>query len=164
MAKFTVGKGLDDYIALLGNLEFKSEEIVGHSIYEGAKIVADEIRANIESLPVSANKSGRSGRRNPTQVEKDGLLDGLGVAKMRNDNGNFNVKIGMDGYNADITAKYPKGKPNAMVARSIESGTYFMNRNPFISRAVRSAKAAAEEAMKAEIDKQIAKTMKTNGG
>jgi len=155
MARLTIGRGVDDYIAQLDKLKFKVPEIAGKAIYQGAKIVADQIHANIQALPVS-EKTGNHGRRNPTQVEKDGLLEGLGIAKKRTENGNINVKIGMDGYNADITEKYPKGKPNSMVARSIESGTTFIQRNPFISRAVRSSKAAAEAAMEAEVDKQIA--------
>ena len=158
MAKLTVGRGIDDYIAQLGNLEFMTPTVIGRAVYEGAKIVADQVHANIEALPVSS-KSGSQGRRNPTQVEKEGLLEGLGVARMQDDGGYFNVKIGMDGYNADATDKYPKGKPNAMVARSIESGSTFMRRNPFISNAVRQTKAAAEEAMREEVDKQISQIM-----
>lgn len=160
MAKFQIGKGLDDYIARLGNLEFKAPDVCGMAIYQGAKIVADQIRANIEALPVAESKSTKGGRRNPTQAEKDGMLEGLGVAKKQTDGSFINVKIGMDGYNSDVTAKYPNGKPNAMIARSIESGTTFMNRIPFISHAVSSTKAAAESAMKDEVDKQIAKIMK----
>lgn len=159
MAKFQVGKGIDDYIAQLGNLEFKAPGVCGMAIYQGAKIVADQIKANIEALPVSDNKGGNQGRRNPTQTEKDGLIKGLGIAKKQNDGGYINVKIGMDGYNADVTEKYPKGKPNAMVARSIESGTTFMRRIPFISNGVRAAKAQAEAAMKDEVDKQISQIM-----
>lgn len=159
MAKFQVGKGLDEYIATLGNLEFKAPQAIGKAIYKGADIVADQVRKNIEALPVSESKSGSQGRRNPTQVEKDGLLAGLGIAKKQNDGGYINVKIGMDGYNADVTEKYPKGKPNAMIARSVESGTTFMRRNPFISKAVRTSKVAAEAAMAAELDNQISQIM-----
>lgn len=158
MAKFTVGKGLDEYLQKLGNLEFKCPEALGRATFEGAKIVADQIRANIEAMPVAENKSGK-GRRNPTQAEKDGLLAGLGIAKHRIEGGYYNVKIGMDGYNSDVTKKYPKGKPNAMIARSIESGTTFTARIPFISRAVSATKAAAEAAMKAEVDKVITEIM-----
>lgn len=160
MAKFTVGRGLDEYIATLGNLEFKAPGVCGMAIYQGAKVVADQIKANIEALPVA--EKGGTGRRNPTQVEKDGLLDGLGIAKKKNENGFINVKIGMDGYNKDVTTKYPKGKPNAMIARSIESGNTFMQRNPFITSAVRSSRAAAEAAMAAEVDRQISKIMGSN--
>lgn len=159
MAKWTVGKGLDEYIALLGNLEFKSPVIIGRSTYEGAKIVADQIKANIAALPV-AEKYKHGERRNPTQAEKDGMLEGLGIATHRVDGSFYNVKIGMDGYNNVRSPKYPNGIPNALVARATESGTTFRNRIPFVSNAVRASKAAAESAMKDEVDKQISQIMK----
>ena len=157
MAKMTVGKGLDKYLEQLGNLEFRSDGLAGRAIYEGAKIVADQIRSNIQSLPVQSGPV--KGRRDQYQDEVDGMLAGLGIAKKRVDGGYINVKIGMDGYNSRVTEKYPKGHPNAMIARSINIGTTFMNRHPFINSAVRSTKAQAEEKMKEVIEKGIEETM-----
>ena len=159
MAKMTIGKGMDEYLAKLGNLEFAAPGLVGQAIYEGAKIVTDQVRAEIEALPTAESKRVAT-PRDPTQVEKDGLLDGLGVAKKKNDNGYINVKIGMDGYNTDKTKKYPKGKPNAMIARSIESGSTVMKRNAFISRAVNKTKKEAEAAMQKVIEEGIEKIVK----
>lgn len=158
MAKFYVGKGLDEYLAQLGNLEFEAPDMIGKAIYPGAKLVADGIREAIRALPID-NTPGRvmNGVRT---VEQTGLLEGLGVATMQNDNGYFNVKIGMDGYNRQITEKYPNGHPNAMVARSIESGTSFMQRIPFINNTTRRLKKAAEKVMADTIDKEIKSTMK----
>ena len=159
MAKMTIGKGMDEYLAKLGNLEFAAPGLVGQAIYEGAKVVADQVRAEIEALPTAESKRVAV-PRDPTQVEKDGLLDGLGVAKKKNDSGYINVKIGMDGYNTDKTKKYPQGKPNAMIARSIESGSTVMKRNAFISRAVNKTKKDAEAAMQKVFEEGIEKIMK----
>ena len=159
MAKMTIGKGMDEYLAKLGNLEFAAPGLVGQAIYEGAKIVTDQVRAEIEALPTAESKRVAT-PRDPTQVEKDGLLDGLGVAKKKNDGGYINVKVGMDGYNTDKTKKYPKGKPNAMIARSIESGSTVMKRNAFISRAVNKTKKEAEAAMQKVIEEGIEKIVK----
>ena len=159
MAKMTIGKGMDEYLAKLGNLEFAAPGLVGQAIYEGAKVVADQVRAEIEALPTAESKRVAI-PRDPTQVEKDGLLDGLGVAKKKNDGGYINVKIGMDGYNTDKTKKYPRGKPNAMIARSIESGSTVMKRNAFISRAVNKTKKEAEAAMQKVIEEGIEKIVK----
>ena len=159
MAKMTIGKGMDEYLAKLGNLEFAAPGLVGQAIYEGAKIVTDQVRAEIEALPTAESKRVAT-PRDPTQVEKDGLLDGLGVAKKKNDSGYINVKIGMDGYNTDKTKKYPQGKPNAMIARSIESGSTVMKRNAFISRAVNKTKKEAEAAMQKVIEEGIEKIVK----
>lgn len=159
MPKFTIGKGLDQYLAQLGNLEHRADGLAGRAIYEGAKIVADKIRSNIEKMPVQKEPQKRGHRRDPYQDEIDGLLDGLGISKKRVDDGFINVKIGMDGYNKNVTDSYPMGHPNAMVARSINIGTTFMNKHPFITQAVTSQKKAAEEKMKEIIEEGIKEEM-----
>ena len=165
MAKMTIGTGVDTYIESLEKIQYNVGSVAGRAIYQGAKIIADQIRKNIEALPVAGEEAVEASvredkRREPTQVEKDGLLEALGITTMRTGNGTYNVKIGMDGYNKDVTKKYPKGKPNAMVARSIESGTSFTVRHPFIASAVREKKAEAEQAMADEVDKQIEEILK----
>lgn len=150
MAKFQVGNGIDQYIEQLTNLEFTAHDAIGRAIYKGADIVADQIRANIGQIPKSLCSN----------VQRHGLLDSLGIASMRDDGGMFNVKIGFDGYNSHVTKKYPKGHPNSMIARAIESGTSFSGKHPFVAPAVRATKDAAERAMAEEINKQIEKQMK----
>lgn len=149
MAKFQVGTGMDKYLSQLQNLEFQTDEMIGNAIYKGADIVADAIKANIQNLPSSAC----------TETEKAGLLSGFGIAKMQDENGYFNVKAGFDGYNEDVTKRYPRGKPNSMIARSIEGGTSWKPKHPFIGPAVRATKDQAEQAMAEEIEKQIKSTM-----
>lgn len=160
MAKFTVGHGLDEYLADLNKLETVSGKYIGEAVFNGAAVVADEIRKQIQSLPVQSGPAKHGSRRNPTQAEIDGMLAGLGIAKKRVVNGFSNVKIGMDGYNSHVTEKYPKGHPNAMVARSIAAGTSFINRNPFIERAVNATRDRAEEVMRETIENGIEETMR----
>lgn len=149
MAKFQVGSGIDKYMEQLRNLEYTGRETIGAAIYKGADIVADAVKANIQALPESACKP----------VEKEGLISGFGIARMKDENGYFNVKLGFDGYNADKTKKYPNGKPNSMIARSIEGGTSWKAKHPFIAPAVKATKDAAEQAMAEEVEKQIEKVM-----
>lgn len=167
MAKMTVGAGMDKYIQQLTNLEFKSPGIAGKAVYEGAKIVADAIKQEIESLPVeeSRHHSEDDKTNGVTNAQKDGLRfsndgGGTGIAKMRADGSFYNVKIGFHGYNSVKTEKYPGGQPNAMIARSVESGTSFRKKNPFVSRAVRKSKDAAERKMAQVVDEETAKIMK----
>lgn len=161
MAKMTIGKGVDDFISELGELKYAAGRLSGRALYVGAKIMADALKAQVKALPVEDSPKGRGGRRNPTKVEKDGLIDGLGIARKRTENGNSNITIGFDGYNANVTDKWPKGKPNAMIARSINKGTSFMRRIPFKTQAVNASRAAAEAAMVEEVDNQIKQIMKS---
>lgn len=149
MAKFQVGKGLDEYISQLENLEFHADQMMGRAIYKGADIVANAIKASIQNLPKSAC----------SDVEKAGLLNGFGIASMKEDNGYFNVKAGFDGYNDDKTKKWPNGKPNSMIARSIEGGTSWKAKHPFIAPAVKASRDAAEKAMQKEIENGIKSIM-----
>lgn len=157
MAKLYINPNIDTYIADLTKLFNESEEICKRSAYEGARIVADKCRAGIEGLPVRSY-SKRSGMvSGVTASQKEGLLSGLGIAHFRNDGGFINVKIGMDGYNSTRTKQFPNGQPNALIMRSLESGTSFRSRNPVITRATNSAKGAAEAAIQRKMDEEIKK-------
>ena len=154
MAKWIVGHGIDDYVAKLGNLEDSSEETCKRAVYDGAAIVADAVKASIAALPVGSPREGKV-----TEAQKAGLLSGMGIASFRNEGGFINVKVGMDGYNSQTSRKYPKGQPNAMIARSLESGTSFSPKRAFIGPAVSKSRAAAEAAIKATLEKEIGEKM-----
>ena len=141
MAKITF-KGLEEYETLLSRLGKESGRIAGMAVYQGADIVADSIRQNIGSLPQR------------TGVTKRGLEEGFGIAPLQNDNGFYNVKLGFHGYNAD-------GKPNAMMARLLESGKSNLPKTAFVRKAVKSSKKEAEAKMAEVIDNEIKKIMDT---
>lgn len=146
MAKFYVGKGIDEYIAQLGTIEAATDDTVGEAIHEGARIVADAVRGELQGVPVSQTFDA---------VQKQGLLDSLGIASKRTDGEFVNVKVGFDGYNKKTTKSWPNGQPNAMIARSVNSGTSFSKKNPFVDRAVRKSKSAAEEEMRKTVERKL---------
>lgn len=160
MAKFVVGKGIDEYLEQLRKLSNNADDYIGKSVYEGAKIVADAVRREIQALPIDDDKKHKIRRQGIETVQKEGLLNGFGISKMGNDNGFRHVKIGFDGYNGKVTKKYKNGQPNVMIARSLESGTSFSNKNPFVTRAVKASKGNAEKEMKQIFEKEIEKIMK----
>lgn len=150
MAKWIVGHGIDEYLAKLGNLESKSEEMCKRAVFDGAAIVANAVKSNIAGLPVGDPRQGKV-----TGPQKQGLLDGFGIASFKNDGGFINVKLGFDGYNSTRNKYFPNGQPNAMIARSLESGSSTYGKHPFIGPAVSKSKASAEAMIKAKIDEQI---------
>lgn len=149
MARFKVGGGIDKYITDLTSLSTSSEEMIQRAVYPAAGIVADAVKAGIDSIPDSLLKPG----------QREGLRAGLGIAPFRDEGGYIHVKVGMDGYNSRTSKKYPKGQPNAMIARAINSGTSFSGKYPFIDRAVSSTRAKAEQRMAEEFDKLTAEKM-----
>ena len=157
--RLQVGKGIDNYIDQLGNLEVTAPEAIGKAIYAGADIIADAIKANIEKMPVDDTPHHKEKITGIRSIQKQGLLHSFGIARLKDDNGYWNVKAGFDGYNNLKTKKYPKGQPNAMIARTFESGNSFTKKTPFVGPAIRAAKDTAEMKMAQIIDEETSKIM-----
>lgn len=162
MAKLTVGEGVQNYTRALNELLVNMDHDIGQAIYEGAKIVADACKKNIDALPVAHAESYHKGAtmNGVTTAQKRGLQEGFGIAKMKKDGSFINVKLGVDGYNSQVTDKYPNGQPNAMIARSLESGSSFRVKHPIFAPAVRATRSRAEQAMGKKLDEIYEKTMK----
>ena len=136
IARMTFKAG-DDYAIKLSKLATGSEEIAKKAIYEAAGIVADQIKKNLEGV-LSEEATGE-------------LVASFGVTPIEKDsNGNWNAKIGFDGYDS-------KGVPNQLKARALESGTSRIKKRPFIRPAVRATKQKAQDKMAEVIDREIKK-------
>lgn len=161
MATFQFG-GIDNYIKQLSKLQQSTKDgVVGKTVYAGAAVVADSVRRAIQALPVGDGRAQGGGLVDTvTLPQKAGLLDGFGISRMKDDDGFVNVKLGFDGYNSTRTEKYPRGQPNALIARSVNSGTTFRKKTKFVDKAVNSARKAAEATMDAACSREIEKIMK----
>lgn len=164
MAKFMF-TGLDEYERLLSKLETSESirAVCGAAIYAGADVVADTIRKGVDALPVVDHraKGSTSHQINGiTSAQKRGLQEGFGITPMRCENGYYNVKLGFDGYNSVKTKNYPSGQPNVLIARSVNSGTSFRQKIPFVDRAVRKAKPKALTEMTNAFDEALEKQIK----
>ena len=161
MAKIQFSKG-DKYLSKLSQLDSSlKDQVIGPAVYDGAAVVADAIRAGIQDIPTDERHGTPSKPVNgPSRKYIRSLSNDLGIAKIRNDDGYINVKIGWDGYSSVKTKKYPKGVPTQMLARSVERGTSFMRATPFVKKAVSASKKQAVEQMKQTIDENIDTTMK----
>ena len=161
MARFEFSS-IDNYISQLNKLRQSTKDgVVGKTVYAGAAVVADSVRRAIQALPVGDGRARDGGLVDTvTLPQKAGLLDGFGISRMKDDDGFVNVKLGFAGYNATRTKRYPRGQPNALIARSVNSGTTFRKKTKFVDKAVNSARKAAEAAMDAACSREIEKIMK----
>lgn len=152
MGKIEV-KGLDEVSAMLSRLNVKTEAIMKMGIYDGAGVIARAVSESIDALPTDSGpiSSTHPIMNGPTELQKKGLKDGFGISGMRDDGGFINVSIGFDGYNDQKTRKYPSGQPNQLIARSIESGTSYMQKTPFMRQALNKSKKQAIEAMQRKV-------------
>ena len=161
MARFEFG-GIDNYITQLNKLQAATkDDVIGKTVYAGAAVVANAVKDAIRALPVGSGRSAQGELVDTvTLPQKEGLLDGFGISRMKDDDGFVNVKLGFAGYNATRTDKYPQGQPNALIARAVNSGTTFRKKTRFVDKAVSASKKSAEAAMDAACNREIEKIMK----
>lgn len=165
MAKIEM-KNIDEYAKSLSTLWRDQRKIIENAVYKGANVVADEIKKGLQEIPIQEGENGLPPVGSAdnkligvSRKQKADLIAGFGLSPME-DKGDFiNTKAGFDGYGSIKTKKYPKGTPNAMLMRSIESGTTFRKKRPTVRTAVNRVKKEAETEMEKEIDKQIKQRM-----
>lgn len=150
---------LDDYIYKLQKMGNDTEEMIKRSAYPAAGLIYDACISEISAIPVIQKYGKHKMLEGLTADQKDGILDGFGIAKFRNESGFIHVKLGVDGYNSTVTKRWPRGQPNAMILRSVENGTSFMRAHHPIAKAVRSSRQAAIQKMKEQFDEETRKVM-----
>ena len=164
MAKVTV-KGLDDIVNGLGAVGEAGLPIIKASLYEGAQIVADQIKAGIEGLPVDTPRWLSNGDRYNALVEQDkeDLANSMGIMKFARDAEGVRTVIGFAGYGRHKTKKYSRGLPMAMIARSIESGSSVRKKTPFVRPAVNASKTRAKAEIVAQAESRIREVINKEG-
>lgn len=149
-------EGMEEYLRLLDLNDRRLRNMCGRSVYPGAKIIGNDCKRRIGSLLVDVGHHGNR-KRYISQAQKDGLIESLGIAKMRQKGGSFDVKLGFDGYNGVVTKKWPKGQPNAMIARSVNKGTSFMAAQPFMDRSIEACRHPVEQKIEEQFYKELEK-------
>lgn len=162
MARLKIS-GLEEYSQKLQALK-NTDAIIKPALYDGAGILYDAVKSEIETLPTDEIWRYPSGSypapKGIKEKQKEGLREGLGISRMENKGGTVNTRIGFSGYNNLQTKRFPGGEPNALVARELVLGTSRIPRNDFVKRAIRKAKPAAKAAMVKKAEEQIEKLMK----
>lgn len=134
-----IAAALDGLAAKLDSIG-KDEEVIKRALFDGAGILADQVRSNLEGV-LSGKGTGE-------------LESSLGISDMRVNRGIADVAIGFQGYDS-------KGTPNALKARVLESGTSENpgRKKPFMRPAINSTKAAVQqkmvETLTEEVDKKL---------
>lgn len=145
--------GFDAYVESLGKLEAATTEIVSQAVYNGAKIVADALRAGIDSVPTTEEKWGTEDHKisGLTPEQKSMLIKTFGIAPMRNEDGSINVKVGWDYLKQS-------GRWAYATIRQVEYGNSYREPTPFVRRTISKVKKAAEEEMKRTFDEMTDKS------
>lgn len=132
------------------------------ALYGGADIFADELRKETENIPdeVFRYLDKEEKFRSVAEKDKQHLVDAMGISEFYENGHIIETSVGFDGYQGIPTKKYPKGIPNALLARAINSGSSVRQRYSFIDNAARKAAPKVEAKMKEITEKEIDKIMK----
>lgn len=137
--------GIDEYRAQLDGILKHVPKLVNMALYDGTNVLATEVQKEIDGLTEL------------TPEARAGLHEGLGVARFWHEGEATVTKIGFEGYNKKRTKRWPKGQPNAMIARSLIRGTSWQRANRFTQRAAKKARQRCIEAMRNRFDTELQK-------
>ena len=137
--------GLDKVMSKLAKLNKDAGKVAAEALYEGAGIIADAFASAANSIrtePFVYKKAERL----PSPEEKAAIIGKTGIAKFDANGSEVNTLIGVSG-----AAGYANigGKPKAvrLIARSINSGTSFMPKQPVFQKAKDTARGPAKAAI-----------------
>jgi len=147
--------GVDELMSKLGKLADGGLGIAAQGLYEGAGVMADKVSRSVQGIATEPFKYVKNGKkRKPSPEEKAILANAkMGVAKFRKDGISVQTSVGMQssGY-AQLGSKT---KPIPQIANAINSGTSFMDKQPFFRKAVSSGRAPATAAIESKIKEEF---------
>ena len=144
--------GTEETAAMLSKLGEKAGDIAARGLYEGAGVVADAYKAAVSRIVTAKRRHDEGPARLPTPEEKAALMGATGISKFRGSATEIDTIIGEpEGYGMVNGRR----KPLKLLARSINSGTNFMSRQPVFRKASSTSRKAAQAKMAAEIERLI---------
>ena len=147
--------GLDQMIQKMGKVPQTAGKIAAEALYEGAGVMADAVSRAVDGIATEPFKYAQGGKKRKASPEEKAILQSArhGVAKFRKNGLSVQTSVGMQnaGY-ADLNGKT---KPIPLIANSINSGTSFMQKQPFMRRAFSQTKGAAQSAIEAGIASRL---------
>lgn len=150
--------GMAEISELLSKMEEAAPAIAAEALYEGAGTMSAAINSAAESIKTGPG-STREEARYATPEEKAAVLAaGAGIAKFDKTGTEVNTSVGYK--SAGYTVIKGKTKPVPLIVNSINSGTSFMHKQPFIRQAARSGGAKAMSVMTAFIEDAFGKMTK----
>ena len=155
MAMTIKTEGLDELSSVLAKLGDKAQEVASGALYEGAGVVGDAFTKAVDSIRTAPFKRARNGeKRLASPREKAALQGKSGIAKFKKNGDEVNTLVGISG-SAGYVELGGKQVAVRMIARSINSGTSFMVKQPVFRRAISQSSGAAKSAIVAKAEQMM---------
>ena len=154
--------GMAEISDLLSRMEEGAPGVAAQALYEGAGVMAEEVRKSadgIKTAPFKWASKRRNEMRLPSPEEKAIVQSaGVGIAKFDKNGTEVDTSVGY--RNAGYAQLKGKTVPIPKIVNAINSGTSFMNRQPFVRKASHSGGQRAMNEMKATIEEAFEKMKK----
>lgn len=161
-------EGMAEISEMLAKMEQGAEGAAARGLYEGAKVMADTLKQQIEGIRTAPFRYARPGEMRLPSPEEKAILEeaGIGVAKFDKNGTEVETSVGFNqsGYaqvswnhmsRSARTNSESHQKPVGVIANAINSGTSFMQKQPFVRKAEKAGKGRAEAAIAARIEKDL---------
>ena len=144
-------EGMNELIRSMEKLPEKAAKVAAEALYEGAGIVADKVSSAVNGIATEPFKYAKGGRMRKPSPEEKALVAGAkhGVAKFRKNGVSVQTSVGYQ--NAGYGTINGKTKPIPQIANAINSGTSFMQKQPFMRKAFSQSKGPAQAAIEGAI-------------
>lgn len=148
--------GMDELLRRMDQLGEKAQGAAASALYEGAGVMADAVSQAVQGIATEPFRYARNGqKRKPSPEEKAVLTNArIGIAKFRKSQTDVNTSVGIQ--NSGYGELAGKTVPVPLIANAINSGTSFMEKQPFFRKAT-SRKAAAEAAIENKLREELDK-------
>ena len=155
MAYTVTTDGMDELGRMLSKLGNAAQGVAAASLYEGAGVMADAVSQAVHGIATEPFRYAAGGRKRKASPEEKALLEEApkGVSKFRKNGVSVDTSVGLG--NSGYGQLGGKTKPLPQIANAINSGTSFMEKQPFFRKAVSRAKGPALKTIDGGIQKRI---------
>lgn len=144
--------GMAEISEVLEKLEENAPKVASGALYEGAGVMADEIKSAVQKIQTEPFWYAQNGStRLPSPEEKEILKNAAaGIAKFRKNGTEVDTSVGFQ--NSGYAQLKKKTVPVPVIANAINSGTSFMKKQPFFRKAANAGGKKAIQKMVNYID------------
>ena len=146
-------EGMEEISEMLTRLEEDGPKAAAAGLYDGAGIMAKTIESGIDGIKTAPFRYTKFGTGPPSPEEVGAIRGAIGIAKFDKNGSEVQTSVGFGnaGY-ADVAGRQ---KAIALVANSINSGTSFMQKQPFIRKSTTKGAKLAEAAIIKAIEQRL---------
>lgn len=147
MAMTIKTEGISELNLMLAKLGDSAMNVASAALYQGAGVVADAMQTAVGSISTEPFKGKRKyGYRLASPEEKEAVEGKTGIAKFKKDGSEVNTIVGVS-RSAGYVQLGSRKVAVIEIARSINSGTSFLHKQPVFRKAKTTSQKAAEDAI-----------------